>query len=168
MSWKRNKYDITSFDYGIGWATNTNKEFYFDLEDYDKIKDLCWCENDQGYLISNSLNRKTAIRLHRYILNLHNQSKPIIDHINNCRNDNRKKNLRIATRQTNQINRKANINSTLGIKGVAEAQTKGKYIARIMVNGKNIHLGTFNTLEKAKEARNKAEKKYFGEFAYKN
>ena len=169
MSWKRNRYDITSFDYGIGWATNTNKEFYFDLEDYDKIKDLCWCENDQGYLISNSLNRKTAIRLHRYILNLHNQSKPIIDHINNYRNDNRKENLRIATQQTNQINRKANINNKLGIKGVEIYKyNKNKFVARIMVNNKNIHLGIFNTIEKAKKAREEAEKKYFGEFAYNN
>lgn len=163
---KLNKYDITSFNYGVGWATNTNKEFYFDLEDYDKIKDLCWCENDQGYLISNSLNKKSAIRLHRYILDLHNKSKPIIDHINNCRNDNRKENLRIATQQTNQINRKANSNSKTGVKGVGIY--KDKFIARIMVNNKNIHLGIFNTIEEAKKAREEAEKKYFGEFAYNN
>ena len=91
---------------------------------------------------------------------------PIIDHINNCRNDNRKNNLRIATQQTNQINRDANNNNSLGVKGVAKAKTKDKYVARIMVNGKSIHLGTFDTLEKAKEARNKAERRYFGEFAY--
>jgi hypothetical protein len=165
---KLNKYDIISFNYGIGWTTNTNKEFYFDLEDYNKIKNLCWCENDQGYIITKSLNTKTAIRLHRYILNIHNQSNPIIDHINNNRNDNRKNNLRLATPQTNQINRGANINNKLGIKGIAKSKTIGKYIARIMVNGKNIHLGTFNTLENAIKARKEAEEKYFGEFAYKN
>ena len=130
---------------------------------------MCWCENDQGYLISNSLNRKSTIRLHRYILDLHNQSKPIIDHINNCRNDNRKENLRIATQQTNQINRKANINNKLGIKGVEIYKyNKNKFVARIMVNGKGIHLGIFNTIEEAKKAREEAEEKYFGEFAYNN
>lgn len=39
-----NKYDLSG-EYGIGWTSNTNKEFYFDLEDYDKIKDYCWCEH---------------------------------------------------------------------------------------------------------------------------
>lgn len=166
---KINKYDIISFDYGIGWTTNTNKKFYFDLEDYDKIKNLCWCESGQGYIISKSLNTKTAIRLHRYVLNLHNQSEPIIDHINNQKNDNRKKNLRIATQQTNQINRGANKNNKLGIKGVEIYKyNRNKFIARIMVNGKNIHLGIFNTIEEATKARQEAEKKYFGEFAYKN
>lgn len=36
-----NKYDLSG-EYGIGWTSNTNEEFYFDLEDYDKIKDYCW------------------------------------------------------------------------------------------------------------------------------
>ena len=33
---KYNTYDLSG-EYGIGWTSNTNKEFYFDLEDYDKI-----------------------------------------------------------------------------------------------------------------------------------
>lgn len=38
-----NIYNLSG-EYGIGWTSNTNKEFYFDLEDYDKIKDYCWLE----------------------------------------------------------------------------------------------------------------------------
>ena len=34
---KCNVYDLTG-DCGIGYASNTNEPFYFDLEDYDKIK----------------------------------------------------------------------------------------------------------------------------------
>ena len=41
---KYNKYDLSS-DYGIGWTSNTNEKFYFDLEDYDKIQDYCWSEH---------------------------------------------------------------------------------------------------------------------------
>ena len=41
---KYNKYDLSG-EYGIGWTSNTNQEFYFDLEDYDKIKDYCWIYN---------------------------------------------------------------------------------------------------------------------------
>ena len=32
---KSNIYDLSG-EYGVGWTSNTNEEFYFDLEDYDK------------------------------------------------------------------------------------------------------------------------------------
>src|SRR5574344_527323 len=44
---KYNTYDLSG-EYGIGY-TSKGEEFYFDLEDYDKIKDYCWCLNDQDY-----------------------------------------------------------------------------------------------------------------------
>ena len=40
---KSNIYDLTG-EYGVGWTSNTNREFYFDIEDFDKIKDYCWYE----------------------------------------------------------------------------------------------------------------------------
>ena len=50
---KYNTYDLSG-DYGIGYTSNLNlngnNEFYFDLEDYDKIKNYCWCFDDDGYL----------------------------------------------------------------------------------------------------------------------
>lgn len=42
---------------------------------------------------------------------------------------------------------------------------KGKYIAQIRVNKHKYHLGTFNSLEDAANARREAEQKYFGEFS---
>lgn len=47
---KENKYNLDG-DYGIGWTNNTGSEFYFDLEDYELIKDYCWYERiqDDGY-----------------------------------------------------------------------------------------------------------------------
>lgn len=47
---KFNAYDLSG-EYGIGY-TSKGEEFYFDLEDYDKIKDCYWYKNDQGYLLS--------------------------------------------------------------------------------------------------------------------
>ena len=46
---KYNKYNLNG-EYGIGWTSNTNEEFYFDLEDYDKIKDYCWFLDNRGYI----------------------------------------------------------------------------------------------------------------------
>lgn len=37
---KYNVYDLSG-EYGVGY-TYQGEEFYFDLEDYDKIKDYCW------------------------------------------------------------------------------------------------------------------------------
>lgn len=160
-----NTYDLSG-EYGIGY-TNKGEEFYFDLEDYDKVSQCSWSENDNGYIITYTINRKKAIRLHRYIMNLETCSYPIIDHKNNKKFDNRKDNLRIANQQTNQINRKENKNNKSGIKGVSLDKRNNKYYARIMINGKNIFLGYFENKEEAKEARDKAEQNYFGEFAYK-
>ena len=38
---KTNVYDLTG-DFGVGYTLNTNEEFYFDLENYNLIKDYGW------------------------------------------------------------------------------------------------------------------------------
>lgn len=59
---KYNQYDLSG-EYGIGYTSNTNAEginyFYFDLEDYDKIKKYCWsfaCSRD--YVEANNFEKK--------------------------------------------------------------------------------------------------------------
>lgn len=51
-------------------------------------------------------------------------------------------------------------NSTTGINGVSKTR-KGKYRAYINFARKQYHLGIFETLNEAKEAREEAEKKYY-------
>lgn len=157
-----NEYTIRG-NYVIGLTTNTHREFYFDLDDFDKVKCFHWYENDQGYILA-VINRQ-HIRMHRFILNIHQSQTPIVDHINGNRADNRKNNLRTADKSTNGINRRCNRNNSLGVKGV----TKGKnnrYYASIMKNGQTISLGGHNTLQEATEARERAERELFGEYAY--
>ena len=57
-------------------------------------------------------------------------------------------------------NKKAYRNNRIGVKGVS-LQSNGKYQARIGFQGKNYHLGAFDNLETAADARKKAEEKYF-------
>lgn len=161
---KFNKYDLSG-EFGIGYTTNTGASFYFDKEDYEQIKDYAWLENDQGYIISRNANGNTStIRMHRLIMNV--PEDVIVDHKNLKRYDNRKCNLRSANKQLNGINRPHNINNPVGIKGV-EKYRNDKYIARICVDGKNIHLGIFDNIEDAQKARESKEIELFGEFAYK-
>ena len=73
-----------------------------------------------------------------------------IDHINRDKLDNRWDNLRLANRTSNQANKTAQKNNRLQLKGVSE--DRGRYRARININGKTVTIGSFGSPEKAHEA----------------
>lgn len=156
---KYNTYDLSN-KYGIGYMTNGN-QFYFDLEDYEKIKDYCWSETTKGYVTCAS----EKILLHRLIMEFPEGYD--IDHINHNKKDNRKNNLRICSHQNNARNSMISKNNTSGITGVYWSKISNKWYAYIMVDRKNIHLGVFSNINDAIKVRKDAEDKYFGEFAYK-
>ena len=83
-----------------------------------------------------------------------------VDHINHVRNDNRLVNLRFVTRGENLKNKALSSKNTSGVTGVYFLKARKKYIAQIKVNRKAIHLGMFDTLEGAAEARRQADRKY--------
>lgn len=159
-----NTYDLSG-EFGVGY-TSDNRKFYFDLEDYDKIKDCCWDFSKEGYLTGYSLQKKKRVLMHRLIMNVFD--KRIIDHINHKRYDNRKTNLRIVTASQNIMNAKMFSSNTSGHKGVCWDKSRNKWMAHIKLNGKNKNLGRFNKIEDAIKARKKAEEKYFGEYSYDN
>lgn len=87
----------------------------------------------------------------------------IVDHRNGFRDDNRWANLRKASKPQNGYNAKVRTDNTTGVKGVFPY--KGKFRAKINVEGKPKYLGTFLTVEEAAAARSSAELLYHGEFA---
>ena len=151
---KINTYNLHG-DYGIGY-TSKNEEFYFDLEDYNKIKLFYWRINDSGYVIT-SVNRKN-LRMHRFLMNYNGELQ--IDHKNGIRHDNQKHNLRLATNQQNCFNK--------SVKGVYFDKSKKKWCARLVKNKKLMLFKRFTSIEDAIKARKDAEIKYFGEFARKD
>jgi hypothetical protein len=159
-----NTYNLYG-DYGIGYAFNNNKEFYFDIEDYDKIKDYCWSSKDRGY-ISSFTTGKVFKLLHRLIMNCPTDYE--VDHINHKTWDNRKLNLRIVSKSNNLQNQRLSDNNTSGYTGVCWDKTKEKWIAYIKVYKKAIHLGRYINKEDAVKARKEAEELYFGEYSYDN
>jgi len=159
---KYNTYDLSG-EYGIGY-TSKGEEFYFDLEDYDKIKDYCWVNNGNGYIRSTKINNK-RIYIHRLVTNC--PSKMDIDHINHNIIDNRKSNLRICEHQKNMCNYTKPKNNTSGVKGISWDKYNNKWKAEIMENRKKISIGNFNKFEDAVKARKEAEEKYYGEYNYK-
>lgn len=160
---KYNKYDLSG-EYGVGYLSNTNEKFYFDKCDYDKIKDFCWL-SDGTYIVSRKGNK--TIRLNMLIMDtIGAGSNILVDHINHDKFDNRRCNLRIVDTQKNAMNKKILDSNTSGVTGVRFE--KGKWVARIKVNYKQIWLGAFNEKKDAIQARKEAEEKYFGEYSYDN
>ena len=91
-----------------------------------------------------------------------------IDHWDGDTVNNRIKNLREATNQQNQGNRKLNENNTSGYKGVVwftNDQGWSAWASRIWVNGRMLNLGYFDSKEDAALCYNEAALGYFGEYA---
>lgn len=171
---KYNQYDLSG-EYGIGWTYNTNKEFYFDIEDYEKIKNYCWREDSNGYIVTNesrenfnNINKRPpVILLHRLIMGLNDNSNKDVDHIFHKTYDNRKSQLRVTTHSNNLKNHKVTKRNTSGVTGVCFITKEQKYFAYIHVNKHRISLGYYSKFEDAVKARKEAEEKYFREYAYK-
>jgi hypothetical protein len=91
-----------------------------------------------------------------------------IDHINGVRNDNRIANLREATRSENQQNqRRAHVSKKSGLFGATYCTFTKRWQVNIRFNGKQKHIGRFDTPELAHAAYLAAKKKFhpFGEIA---
>lgn len=168
----RTKYDLTG-NYGIGYTYDKNY-FYFDKEDYEKIKNYNWFKNDQNYFLAriSDENKKCGsrcIRLHRIIMDVEEDDKIEIDHIHgkDSRYDNRKGNLRYATHSQNNQNKDITKRNTSGVTGVDYLKSIGKWRARISKNKITYNLGYFDNFEEATKARKDAEDKYHKEWSYK-
>ena len=85
-----------------------------------------------------------------------------LDHKNRTRTDNRINNLRLCTTSQNGANKSKHVNNDLPM-GVAKH--KGKFQAGIMLKGKSIYLGRFDTPEEASSIYQVKKSKLFGEFA---
>lgn len=133
--------------------------FLVDKCDLKQVLESTWClHKSSGYILSRRNGR--LIRLHRMVTKA--PCGFVVDHINGDKLDNRKENLRIVTQKENSRNSKLRKNNSSGYPGVRIKQS-GRYQARIMVDRKEIGLGTFSTFGEAKQARIKAEERYFGD-----
>lgn len=165
---KYNTYNLDG-NYGIGY-TSKGEEFYFDLDDYDRIKNYCWFFNC-GYVSThmNKNGKRVMVSMHRFIMGCENNNL-YVDHIHgsNTKNDNRKSNLRIATPNQNTMNHGVSQNNKSGATGVFWYKYNNKWRAYISVNNRRINLGYFENFDDAVAARKAAEEKYFGEWSYDN
>lgn len=108
----------------------------------------------RGYLVGSIFNRRYAA--HRVCWAIFYGAWPEgqIDHIDGNPSNNRISNLRSVDNATNGKNQRIGKNNSTGVNGVLF--DRGKFVARIKVNGVSKHLGRFSTLDDAAAARARA------------
>lgn len=140
-----------------------------DDEDFEYLNQWKWQAEpySQTYRASRTqktgFTKKKKIYMHRVIMNC--PDNMVVDHKNHIALDNRKDNLRIATREQNSKNIMST-KSRSGFKGVVKQGNK--YRARIGVNNRKLYLGLFDTPEDAAKAYDIKAIEVFGEFAFLN
>lgn len=100
--------------------------------------------------------------LHRVIMDAPDGIQ--VDHINGKGLDNRRSNLRMCSHAENQHNRRPQTGCTSKFKGVYWNKAGAKWMARIGVNGKQKHLGSFTSEQDAAQAYNLAAAVHYGEY----
>lgn len=141
-----------------------------DDEDYEWLNQYKWCASydskaNRFYAYGWVNNKRVA--MHRFIMQV-TDSKIDVDHRFHNTLDNRKSELRVCTTAQNGANsRKPNRESTSRFKGVSWCSGKRVkcWQAGLMVNGKTISIGRFQTEEAAAYAWNQEAIKRQGEFA---
>lgn len=142
-------------------ATNTTNKAIVDDEDYVKCSKLRWfCVH--GHVKTEVDNN--LVDMARIVLN--DFSSPVIDHKDLNPFNNQKSNLRPATHAQNHHNRtKRRGKLTSQYKGVSWRSDRSVWRATIVVDKKQIFLGTYSNQVAAAKAYDRAAKTYFGIFA---
>ena len=117
-----------------------------------------------GYLIIGIRNR--LVLGHRLAWCLHYGEWPaaFIDHKNGVKTDNRICNLRVCNKRENAANAKLRKDSDSGFKGIRKSKS-GKRWAVYVRQGDKYYVGSFDTLEQARQVHAEISKQVYGEFA---
>ncbi|MEQ8677238.1 MAG: HNH endonuclease [Aggregatilineales bacterium] len=135
-----------------------------DDSDYDRLIQIGrWCLSSNGYAIHyTKINgQRKTLYMHRVVMDA---CYPLqVDHIDRDRLNNQHDNLRFATRSQNQANKNIQNNNTSAYKGVN--WNKGKWEARIRLNGLRLNLGRFRDPLRAAMVYDAASRLLYDDFA---
>src|SRR5690606_25463401 len=134
-----------------------------DEDDYHILNKHNWSVHKKyAYRIEFIDGKRVHIYMHRLLTDA--PSLQEIDHINGDTLDNRKSNLRFATRSQNAMNKvDRGVGSETGYRGVYFTKNNCFY-SIITINRKQLYLGTYNYAKSAAEAYDDAARLYFGEY----
>jgi len=160
------------------WKDITGYEGLYQISSFGRVKSLerqmwnghvFWTSNERilkGCLSSNKkylhvvlskIDKNKTWQIHKlvaihFLNHIPNKQKIIVDHLNNDSLNNHISNLQlISTRENTSKDKDKNKTSSKYI-GVHYSKNDKKWISRIYISGKRIHLGSFNTELEAHEA----------------
>ncbi len=120
--------------------------------------------NGEGYLAVGIDYCKYLV--HRIVWAMHgNASVALIDHINNCRTDNRIQNLRAGDATINTRNAKLRKDSTSGVKGVSWHKQSRRWVGQVWHQQKLYRAGYFDDKDECDAAVVQLRASLHGEFA---
>ena len=141
-----------------------------DTLDFDALTAYRWIYDTHGYAVHryrDADGRSQRLWLHRLIMTrlLGHPIPPDlqVDHINRDRLDNRRDNLRLATRSQNQAHKGRSHHNTSGYKGVNA--NHGKWEVRLKIEHRSLYLGRFADPLAAAQVYDAAARLFSAEFA---
>lgn len=147
-----------------------------DEADYELVSQYTWrpyfcnpgSRTERIYAITEPRRHGPRIRMHRLILGRDCEGCDV-DHINHNGIDNRRSNLRVATRSQNLMNaRKADMPTTSKYKGVYWQSQYKKWAAKIGSRKYRAIVGSFESEDAAARAYDAAAKDVYGAYAHLN
>lgn len=148
------KYTIKYDEKYIYVLFDDNRVSILSIKNIEIINKYCYFSiNDSSYLVCRTKYEKNGIknnrshRVHRLIMGLTSiESGKVVDHINGNKLDNRHENLRITTHAQNNINKKSyNVS-------YSNRNKNSPWRAYVNKDGKQIHLGYYDTERDARVA----------------
>ena len=148
-------------------------ETLISTDDFDRVNEFKgkWHasldKRNNSYYISGHQPKEKGgyekIKIHRWITRCPKGLE--VDHINHNTLDNTRENLRISTHMENMQNLRLSITNKSGHRGVSRRKN-GKWVARVGLRGKRIHIGEFCDLNTAAEAAHQARIELMNGYPY--
>lgn len=141
---------------------NSEEIVLVDDQDFERLQQFKWYMQCKR---SKSIGRCTYTGYKTRHISLPSEifqtSGIMYDHIDRNPLNNVRTNLRPVSYQENGWNRSKSKNNKTGVPGVCVYKKTGQFRVQISYKGMPKHIGYFNTLEEAKQAREKAVQQYY-------
>jgi hypothetical protein len=158
------RFEFPNGPEGALWVRAGDAFILVDADDYTMVTSSTpWLKKSANVTYAMVSRDGEEVRLHRLIAGA--QEGMDVDHINGDGLDNRKANLRVCTHQENMANQPKREGGSSSFKGVCWDESKGKWAAKLTVNGETKNLGRFDSEADAAMAYDREASKCFGAFA---